>query len=521
MKRSTKAALLTIAALSLYTLGYAAEPTTAEQDRYSPEVTRVEKVDLIAEAVRQEVADDEPNSEDKQSATVTKDQKKVQTKQNEAPIKIQADSMYYEDTTGYMEASGKVDVYRLVESLHTEKIQGNTKTQQYTVPGELNWRTPTSNLVGEQMVYDGMNQSGSIHKVEGRFDEYYVRGENGEFQQGKGYIQKGMITTPSAMAKTPDYRIDGENIEIIPNDRMVIYNAKFYIKDKLLFTKDRYVSSLQPDDRKVSVFQLIPRPGYEGDYGFGIHGDFAYPITDRLDLAVNYYLYSELGFKPSIRARYYIPGAGRLAFGYMSVESSLNDYDVWVKKWPELHFSSDRFYLGDTGIYVSGEASIGDWEEAGNKGTHKGYSVRMSHQPIKITPKTNLRFFTGYMLDLYELKDSKRTNVYYGATLSQTIMPGWVVYGTYVNNEVEGRTPYRFDQIDINQKGAIGTIFKIDRLNSFGVYASRDLTHGKVDEVNYTWYRDLHSFAATLTYKTKEKEHGDRWEFQIWAKDFS
>ncbi len=521
MKRRIRTAWLAIFAMSVYTAGMAAESVPENTDRYSPESTIVQKVDLLQLAADDIVGQDEINSEEKPASNERSSKEEEKHVQKQAPVKVQADNMYYEDTSGYVEASGKVDIYRLHESLHGEKITGNAKTQQYEIPGEMKWVTPSSNLVGSGMTYDGINQSGTINTVEGRFDSYYVRGENGRFEDGVGYIEKGMVTTPSAMAKLPDYRIDGENIEIIPDDKMTVHNAKFYIKDKLILTRDKYVSSLKKDDGKVSVFQLIPRPGYESDYGFGVHSDFAYPINDRWDVAVNYYLYTELGFKPSVRVRHFVPSVGVLSLGYMSVESSLNDEQVWVRKWPEAAFSFNRFYLGDTGIYLTGDASIGDWEEGSKKGLHKGYSVRASHTPIKLGPKTNLRFFTGYMKDIYEVRDSQRSNFYYGATLRHTIMPGWLVYTTYVNNDVQGRTPYVFDWISIEQKGIVGTIFKIDRLNSFGVYVSRDLTHGEIEDINYTWYRDLHSFAATLTYKSKERKSDDRWEFQLWAKDFS
>ena len=44
---------------------------------------------------------------------------------------------------------------------------------------------------------------------------------------------------------------------------------------------------------------------------------------------------------------------------------------------------------------------------------------------------------------------------------------------------------------------------------------NKNLDNGNIDDRNFTWVRDLHSFIATVTYKQVDKE----WEVQLISKD--
>ena len=77
-------------------------------------------------------------------------------------------------------------------------------------------------------------------------------------------------------------------------------------------------------------------------------------------------------------------------------------------------------------------------------------------------------------------------------------------------------TPYRFDRLDLEQPTFVGFKYKIDRLNALGAEYIWDLANGDLKHADYTWYRDMHSLAGTLTYRAKDKE----WRLDVWAKDF-
>lgn len=58
---------------------------------------------------------------------------------SELPVKVDADSMYYSSATGNVVAVGKVDAYQGSREIHSEKLLGNTKSQEYTTDGEFHY----------------------------------------------------------------------------------------------------------------------------------------------------------------------------------------------------------------------------------------------------------------------------------------------------------------------------------------------------------------------------------------------
>ena len=50
------------------------------------------------------------------------------------------------------------------------------------------------------------------------------KGNNATFDGQIGHMEKGMVTTKHAMAfvHTPDYRVEGQDIQVYPGDKVVI-----------------------------------------------------------------------------------------------------------------------------------------------------------------------------------------------------------------------------------------------------------------------------------------------------------
>lgn len=87
----------------------------------------------------------------------------------------------------------------------------------------------------------------------------------------------------------PDYRIEGSTIEVYPGDKAIIHDAKLFIKNGKIMSTKKYVVSLRNDRQgQFSVFDLIPRPTYSSDDGFGLKGGLKYPVGDDGELFFRY-----------------------------------------------------------------------------------------------------------------------------------------------------------------------------------------------------------------------------------------
>jgi hypothetical protein len=436
------------------------------------------------------------------------------------PVKIQADTVYFRNSDGFVRGRGNVDLYQGSDEMHADYVEGNAQTQLFYVPGNAVWIQNGSAMNGTGILYNGKTRSASADAVSGFVDKgLYIRGTEGEMYNGQGYIKKGLITTPHAVAKTPDYYLTGDDIHVYPGDKFTSENTKLWFKHMCVLTYGHYEGSLKPEDHNRSyLFSLLPRPDYSSENGFGVYGGALFPIhdSDTLKLRINYALYTDIGFKPTIQleksTRY-----GWFSFGYHTEESTLNNDHIWSTQFPQLTYVMPRLNFGQTGIYVDNGASIGRWAESGiETGNHKDFHTRLSHEPIRLWNGANIQFYAGYRKDLYSTDDAVRRDPYSGVNLGQRINERVWTNWWYTKHNLSGYSPYRFDTIDHPRQKGVSVGYAATPRDTFILTLAKDLDTKKISDRNFTWVRDLHSFSALVTYKQVDKE----WEVHVRAKDF-
>lgn len=476
----------------------------------------------VKEAVQSEqVQGQRPSSKSDQGTVVPVDldaaSRQTDVALPEQPVRIQSDRLLSRNSDGYIIGRGNVDVQQGMEEIHTNQIEGNTKSQVYHTKGPSVYLTSTMALEGDTMTYQAGKQSATLDEVSGFIDSaHYVRGTGAQMYDGMLYLKHGLITTPHAVAKTPDYYLTGDDIRIYPGEKFIAENTKLWFKHVCILTYGHYEGRLDKTEQRPWIFTLLPRQTYNNDNGIGLHGDGQLALSQdgNTYLDVDYYIYSKDGFKPSLRIGHRTP-YGTFSFGYSKEESTDNDNHIWATKWPELRYYAPRIRFGKTGIYADGSASWGRWSEDGKDGSHKGYRVELSHNPIALWNKANLRFFGGYRRDLYGYSDSERRDPYWGAILNQGINDRLWTSWWYKKHNISGRTPYRFDTIDNPRQKGFSIGYVLTPLDTVVFSLNKNLDSGDIEDRNFTWIRDLHSFVAILTYEQVDKE----WTVQVIAKD--
>lgn len=446
----------------------------------------------------------------------------VSTISEENPLIVEADRMSYNNVTGDVEAEGRVDMRHMQDRYETELVYGNSQTQHYTAPGPVKWTSPTGVTNADSAEYDGMTGIGYFQNVHGWSDGlYYFQGETGVYDRvaGQAVVQKGYFTTKHAMAKTPDYRIEADSIDIYPNDHYLAHNVSLFVKDHRWITLSSYRGSLK---HGVSLWSLIPRPSYESKNGIGLRSAIQVPLgnpENDLSFYMRLRWYSKAGFKPDIGFEWETwPGTFRLR--YAKDESDLNDDHVWVEKKPSLSFNSRHFYIPHTDFYVGARGELAHWTEDWNRrhvsGSHKLWDVYLSHTPITLGPHLTFHWRLGHLRDYYGYNNSIRKNSYYSVGLNGNlgILSSWI---NYTNNNQQGRTPYSFDTYDMDKPVNTGFRVQLTRMDAVGVSYSIDTAHGRLEHRDFTYYRDMHSFYGWIRYRDIDKET----EIMIQPKDFS
>lgn len=437
----------------------------------------------------------------------------------ENPLTVEADAMAYNNTTGDVDARGRVDIRHMQDRYETEHVYGNSQTQQYILPVPVRWTTTGTVMEAEQGTYDGVSDIGDFQHIHGwDNDKYYFQGESGTFDRAanQGVVQKGYFTTKHAVAKVPDYRIEADSIDIYPNDHYLAHNVSLFIKNTRLITLSSYRGSLKDDG--TSLWSLIPRPSYDSDNGFGLKNSIQLPVGGAMSdlyFYANLGWYTDAGFKPDVGFQWNT-APGIFKFRYAKEESDLNDDHVWVEKRPSLSFDSRHFYIPRTSFYVGARGEIGQWQEGRVSGSHKQWDVYLSHTPITMGPHLTFYWRMGYLKDYYGYNDSIRRNAYYSVGLNGNygIWSAWV---NYTNNDQKGRTPYSFDTYDMDKPINTGFRVQLTRLDAIGVNYSIDTVDGRLEHRDFTYYRDLHSFYGWIRYRDIDKET----QIMIQPKDFS
>lgn len=412
--------------------------------------------------------------------------------ETKAPIVIEADEIYFSDLTGNMFAKGKVIITQEKSKLTGELVRGNAKKNDIWIDDRANFTEPGVNLNGSQMYYNYGSSTGTIAgKTTGKIGRDFVVGEKVEFLPGEYIIYDGTMT--GCPANVPDYHVSATKVEIWPDDKLIAYNAKFWIKDKVIYSMAKYQKSLRKDAQSE-----FPSVGYDNQDGFYIMQHLEYPVSDKVAVFADLNYYSEPGFKPVFGSVY-----SQKDYSVKVVQGDFRDYDKrWIKKEPEFRVDYFTHRIGSSPVTYSAYALYGKWTDQEKSSWHQDYYLYFNHDAIKFNKKLHLYLGTGveHIRDSY---NNSASNVFrYDATLYEYWTPKlttWVGYHYTKNNY----TLFEYNSNALSRQLDLGFSYAIDHMNTISVLQTYDLTNNRVYDRDYTWYRNLHCWQAAITYREK------------------
>jgi LPS-assembly protein len=424
-------------------------------------------------------------------AADTANAKKVEAN---VPITVEADELYFSDLTGDLFAKGKVVVTKGPDQVLGEVIRGNSKQNEVWADDNATFLQPGTRLVGSTTRYNFNSHSGTMLKAAGQVDREKVTGQNIEMLPEEIIINDGTITT--CPAKVPDYHVSASKVEIWPGDKLIAYNAKFWIKDKVIYTLPKYQKSLQKDAQSE-----FPQLGYSSQDGFSLKQHFEYPLTNKIAAYGDLAYYTKAKFKP--------------AYGIFDNEGSYkidltqgNYRDVdgnWIKKEPELNLHLFSRPVGKLPIDYSFTAIYGKWTDAYKTSWHQDYSLYFSGHPIPINKTTTLYLGTGMENIRESFNGSQQTILRYDATMGKSWSPKfytWVGYH-YTRNDL---SLFEYGRNDLSKELDTGFSYQIDKMNTVVFSQTYDVTNNRIYDQDYTWRRNLHCWEANITYRAKRDQ---------------
>lgn len=448
----------------------------------------VSSASMVGQAADQE-GHEADHAKDKSKTTDTKPDKK-------APIVIEADNLSFSDETGDVFAQGNVVVKQNTDTILTDAMRGNQKTTEVWVDGKATLQQPGTNLVGTHTHYNYTTKIGNMQEMKGLVGRDYVSGDNMELFPDK--LVAHDATSTRCPAKVPDYHMSAERIEIWPGDKMVAYNAKFWIKNMVIYSMPKYQTSIKKGEEDHNAF---PRIGYNNSDGLAIKQNFEYPIGNNVAAYADLKYYSKTGFKPVFglidREKNY---AATLEQGYYQ-----DSDDNWIKKEPEAKIDFLKHRLGNSPVSYTFNVSYGKWVGEDKTSWHQEENLYFSHDKINLGKDLSLNLGTGIQRIHESFDDSTINNFKFDAALTKQWSPKWIATSEYHYND-KTLSVFNYGAPDMIRELDLGVIYKIDNMNKFGIRQRYDLDNDRVYDLDYTWYRSLHCWQAEITYREKRNE---------------
>lgn len=413
-----------------------------------------------------------------------------------SPVVFEGDDLSFSEITGEVFAKGNVKIQKDQTVIETEVLHGNTKESTIWIENVANFSQPGVELIGSGVEYNYKIRSGLMDQAQGKIGYDIVSANHISMNQEEIILHDGTVTR--CPAKVPDYHVSADKIEVWPGKKLIAYNAKFWIKDKVIFSLPKYQKSLKEKNQSESDF---PQIGYSSKDGAFINQHLEYPINDDVAAFANLAYYTKSDFKPNYGL------INRTDKYDLSVVQGYyrDDDDYWIKKEPEINLNYFGGKLGQAPIHYRLSAVYGKWIDDDKTSWHQDYLIYFAHDPIKLGNTITLQLGTGFQWIHESYDNSTQEVLRYDAKLTKEFSPRFSTWVGYHYRDQEA-TLFDYDTPDLNKQLDTGFTYKIDKMNAITFNQSYDMENSHVYDQDYTWHRDLHCWQADITYRAKREE---------------
>lgn len=439
-----------------------------------------------------------------------------------APMAIEGDDLFYDEASGDVYARGDVRVTSLdARRFESEEARGNLVRQEVSVDGKAHMIQMTpgqerAELDGYRLAYHYDTQTGKMEEAKGKLGHYYIYGRRIEFYPKKTLVYDGYMTRCGA--KTPDYRISGDFIEVYPQKEALIYQAKYWIKNRIVYARDYFRVDLANPNRE----QNFPRFGYSSSDGVWIAQKLDYDLAKRLSAFADFKYYSRLGARDRDRAEHGFRNVygmeWRNAGNYATVQYGHYEDgdDNWIKKEPTFIYQYTN-KVGDWPFSYTLGFEEGRWTNRGVTSTHRNYSVTLSRHTITMGPSWRLNANVGYSVTKESYNRSTSKGFSYNATLFHDMGPYVTAYAGYHYSAVTvANSLFNYNAEDYARRLDYGISVALTPRDRIVFGQERDMEARTVRDIDYYWFHDMHCAQFIVRYRAKRESWHMSWAFTPW-----
>lgn len=452
--------------------------------------------------------------------------RKERTPDSPVPAVFEGDDLTYNQVTGEFSAKGKVtlvtmDYQKMTgDSKETDDgdttIHGNLNKEEVSIPGNARLLELKPN--GEHITLDGYNtfyrygeRTGTMESAKGKVGHQYVSGKRFEFYPDRIIIFNG--TTTKCNAQKPDYQIAAEKITVYPQDKMVMEKAKVYVKNKLIYTRDRQIQSLDPNQEK----QEWPRAGYSTGDGVWVS------YNSHRDLLPHLYLTGRFFYstKHNIRSRselVYANGGSeyKIAYGFYS-----DGDNNWIRRNPSFIYTRDQ-KIAKSPFHYRIDGEVGKWkrfqEDAHNiESVHRFLRLGIYREPLHLGSRWYAKGGFGWQITKETYDDSLHKGYDWNLWLLKEFDKKYAWYMGYEYSVVnKNNSLFNYNTSDMARSIKTGLSYRMTNRDRFVIGLQYDEDERSLKDVDYYWFHDMHCSQFILRYRAKRGSWQFRLEFTPW-----
>jgi len=425
------------------------------------------------------------------------------------PITIDGDKISYDSESGEFSAYGNVKAQQQNMSLTADGLEGNMSTKDMHAFGNVFWQKDKDHFQGSEVFYNYNTQVGLLEKGQGTIDNYSIKTAWMEKGPSKATLLDSSFTGCTA-ERIKCYEIRAKKMVIYPGQKLVAYDASFYIRGKKIFTLKKYTTSLKKKKKQDEAG--VPKIGYNSTNGLYLSYNHYLTISndERDSSFIDFHYYSKSGVHLKYQADrentkdHWTLIAGK-DFDKDKLELETLPEIAWTKKTEQIPHTSLYYNLGaDIGYFVQDEKNASAWRTMAN--------VNISNAPISLSKRTTLNLGTGYQKSWYG--DNNRLGVFNTSIgINQSLGQRGSTSMTYVHRKISGQTPFNFDSPGDANVLYNTFSYQVDRMWRVGISTEYNLDAKKFNDIDYTLVRNMHCFESSFTWREKRKEF--RWSVDL------
>ncbi|MCK5684878.1 LPS-assembly protein LptD [bacterium] len=315
----------------------------------------------------------------------SKSKGKVSGKPLATNIELQADSLEFDNKSQAIILRGNASAVRGDVRINADVTQVDVKDEKIFAYKKVDFWQGKKEIRGNLMVYNMKTGRGYVedaYTYENRKPANYYYKLKKLYYRSNEQVGYGVRWTSCEHIDDPHYRIDARKIVLVPEEKIILFNASYYIGKMKILTVGRKVIPL--NQRKRSKF----KPSYSKTNGYYLESSYDYEIDKNNTGRVifNYYQKRGIGAGVSHNYKYRLKSSGTVYAYYF-------DEKRWVNDVAEDYRTSKKFTMSN---------SL-KMDSATNISTNLNYFSDLRSGEIAANEEMNIRISANHRKKSYSL----------------------------------------------------------------------------------------------------------------------